>query len=57
MTYTYDSIYEAMQELAATGGYEAEVGRLVLERHPRRQIPKWQDYLDAAMQLAGVARK
>jgi hypothetical protein len=54
MSNTYDSFYEAMEGLAASGGYEAEVGRLVLERHSRCQIPKWQDYMDAATQLAGA---
>ncbi len=50
---TYSILYEAMRELASSNGYEAEIGRLVLEQHRRRDIPNWNEYVDAAKAKAG----
>jgi len=45
---TYRILFDGMVELASSGDYEAEVGRLVLERHSHRQIPNWNEFMDAA---------
>lgn len=44
----YSILYDGMQALASSSGYEGDIGRLVLDRHQRREIPNWQDYMDAA---------
>lgn len=48
---TYTILYGGMVDLASTGDYEAEVGRLVLERHAHQQIPNWKDFMDATNAL------
>ena len=35
---TYSMLYEGIQAFASSGGYEGEIGRLVLDRHQHRKI-------------------
>lgn len=48
LVYTYNMLYDGMVSFVAAGGYEAEIGQTVLEKHEKRQFKIWNDYMDAA---------
>lgn len=41
---SYNMLYDSMEAMAVSGGYEGEIGELVCESHPRKTLVNWQDY-------------
>lgn len=45
---TYDMFYESIISLSRQVGYRGEIGRRVLDLHPRQSLSRWQDYTEEA---------